>query len=432
MSKYLNRLAARIAREKLRESAEQAKNWIVTKKLVLEAEDEAGEAMDLELQQGDTVEMGADENGDLGIKTGAAVVVVSDPELAKRIADVVVSADELSDVEFVQKPALDAVLDGEDVDTTIDALADEEGTDIEVPEVNIEKKESVEAKFAKFAKHDIRAAHKLVCEAIQVEDCEDRPLNLYTIKADRVMKESYTDYAKFAARVSEMKGSLQPGEREIALSENGKVMGSFDKAANAGILFTEEEFDSPEAMDGMDDQPQALMQEYDLSDENLEKPDLTVLTPEDRAKLDEVMAELDVEDLSTMAVQKVDEVGEKLQETPALAELMDNYGVPAIWYAWKGEEANVPEVTEACLKRYEESAKTGADYMKLVKGLRGLKESTIATIVGSFNDHSLQECVRVYDSKYGKYVKAMKESCDADNFIAETAEAKRFTKRYFA
>ena len=106
--------------------------------------------------------------------------------------------------------------------------------------------------------------------------------------------------------------------------------------------------------------------------------------------------------------------------------------MPAVWYAWKGTQADVPAVAEACLKKYEESAKTGADYMALVKGLRGLKESTIAEIVGSFNDHRLQECVRVYDSKYGKYVKAMKESVDADNFIAETAEAKRFTKRYFA
>ena len=107
MSKYLNRLSARIAREALRESAEQAKNWIVSKKLILETEEG-----DLELDAGDTVEMGADENGDLGIKTGAAVVVVSDPELAAKIADIVVSSDELSDVNFVQKPALDAVLDG--------------------------------------------------------------------------------------------------------------------------------------------------------------------------------------------------------------------------------------------------------------------------------------------------------------------------------
>ena len=432
MSKYLNRLAARIAREELRESAEQAKNWIVSKRLVLEAEDEAGVPADLELDAGDTVEVGADENGDMAVKTGAAVVVVSDPELAAKIADVVVSSDELSDVNFVQKPALDAVLDGEEVDDVIDSLADEEGTEVEVPEVDVEKKESVEAKFAKFAKHDIRAAHKLTCESIQVEEGDAKPLNMHLIKADRVMKESYTDYAKFAARVSEMKGSLQPGEKEIALSENGKVIGSFDKAANAGTLFTEEEFESPEAMDAFDDAPADLMQEYDFGAEAMEKPDLSALAPEDKAKLDELMGELNVGEFSDAAVQKVDAAYNAMQEVPALATLVQEYGLPAVWYAWKGTEVNVPDVAESCLKGYEESAKTGADYMKLVRGLRGLKEATVATIVGSFNDHSLAECVRVYDSKYGKYVKAMKESVDADNFIAETAEAKRFTKRYFA
>jgi hypothetical protein len=319
MSKYLNRLSARIAREALRESAEQAKNWIVSKKLILETEEG-----DLELDAGDTVEMGADENGDLGIKTGAAVVVVSDPELAAKIADIVVSSDELSDVNFVQKPALDAVLDGEEVDDVIDSLADEEGTDIEVPEIDVEKKESVEAKFAKFAKHDIRAAHKLVCEPIQVEDGEAKALNMRLIKADRVMRESYTDYAKFAARVSELKGSLQPGDREIALSENGKVIGSFDKAASTGTLFTEEEFDSVDAMDGMDAEPAGLMQEYNFGAEELAKPDLSTLSEEDKAKLDELMGQLNVGEFTDVAMQTADEVYNKAQETPALAALMQD------------------------------------------------------------------------------------------------------------
>lgn len=436
MSKFVNRLAARVAMSKLRESAEEAKNWIVTKKLILEAEDEAGEPMDLELDAGDTVEIGADENGDLGVKTGAAVVVVSDPELAAKIADVVVSADELSDVNFVQKPALDAVLDGEDIDTTIDALADEEGTDVEVPEVEVEKKESVEAKFAKFAKNDIRAAHKLVCESIQVEDGEAKALNLYTIKADRVMKESFADYAKFAARVSEMKGSLQPGKREIALSESGKVIGSFDKAASAGTLFTEEEFDSVDAMDSFDDQPTDLMQEYNFGAEEVAKPDLSTLPEADKEKLDALMAELNVGEFTDAAMETADKVYNDAlaaQETnPALATMMQEYGLPAVWYAWKGQTQSAPEVAEACLKKYEESAKTGADYMELVRGLRGLKESTVAEIVSTFNDHNLQECVRVFDSKYGKFVKAFKESSSADNFIVETGAEKRFTKRFFA
>ena len=436
MSKYLNRLAARVAMSKLRESAEEAKNWIVTKKLVLEAEDEAGEPMDLELDSGDQIEIGSDENGDMAVKTGAAVVVISDADIAARIADVLASADELSDVNFVQKPALDAVLDGEDIDTTIDALADEEGTDVEVPEVEVEKKESVEAKFAKFAKNDIRAAHKLVCESIQVEDGEAKALNLYAIKADRVMKESFVDYAKFAARVSEMKGSLQPGKREIALSESGKVIGSFDKAASAGTLFTEEEFDSVDAMDSFDDQPTDLMQEYDFGAEEVAKPDLSTLPEADKEKLDALMAELNVGEFTDAAMETADKVYNDAlaaQETnPALATMMQEYGLPAVWYAWKGQTQSAPEVAEACLKKYEESAKTGADYMELVRGLRGLKESTVAEIVSTFNDHNLQECVRVFDSKYGKFVKAFKESSSADNFIVETGAEKRFTKRFFA
>lgn len=432
MSKYLTRLSARIAREKLRES----KDWIVTKKLVLEAEDEAGEPMDLELDAGDSISIGSDEGGDMAVKTGAAVVVISDVDLAKKIADLVVSSDELSGVNFVQKPALDAVLDGEDIDTTIDALADEEGTDVEVPEVEVEKKESVEAKFAKFAKNDIRAAHKLVCESIQVEDGEAKALNLYTIKADRVMKESFADYAKFAARVSEMKGSLQPGKREIALSESGKVIGSFDKAASAGTLFTEEEFDSVDAMDSFDDQPTDLMQEYDFGAEEVAKPDLSTLPEADKEKLDALMAELNVGEFTDAAMETADKVYNDAlaaQETnPALATMMQEYGLPAVWYAWKGQTQSAPEVAEACLKKYEESAKTGADYMELVRGLRGLKESTVAEIVSTFNDHNLQECVRVFDSKYGKFVKAFKESSSADNFIVETGAEKRFTKRFFA
>ena len=435
MSKYLKRLAARTARNQLREAAEQAKNWIVSKTLILEAEGEDGEQVDLELQPGDQVEVGASEDGDMAVKTGAAVVVITDPELAAKIADVVVSSDELSDVKFVDKPALDAVMDGEEVEDVIDSLADEEGTDIEVPEIEVEKKESVEAKFAKFAKHDIRADHVFMCESIQVEEGEPKALNMHVIKADRVMKESYTDYAKFAARVSEMKGSLQPGEREIALRENGKVMGAFNKASNSGILFTEEEFESPEAMDSFEDAPQEMMQEYNFGAEDLPKPDLEALSPEDKAKLDELLSEMNVGSFTDVAVQTAGEVWEKAKElkdtNPALADMFEQYGLPAVWYAWKDSEVEVPEVVEACLKNYEESAKTGADYMALVNGLRGLKESKIADIVGSFNDCSMEACVRVYDSKYGKYVKAMKESVDADNFIAETAEAKRFTKRFF-
>ena len=61
----------------------------------------------------------------------------------------------------------------------------------------------------------------------------------------------------------------------------------------------------------------------------------------------------------------------------------------------------------------------------------GLAEDKIRMIVESFKMPSVRECVRPFDSKYGVYCGCMKESVDADNFIAETKEEKRFSKRFF-
>ena len=95
MAKYINRLAARLAREKLAES----KAWVVSKKLILETDEG-----DVELEKGDVVDLGATPEGDLAVKSNsAAVVVIADADLASKIADTVVSSDELSDVEFVTK-----------------------------------------------------------------------------------------------------------------------------------------------------------------------------------------------------------------------------------------------------------------------------------------------------------------------------------------
>jgi hypothetical protein len=52
MAKFLKRLSARVAREALRESAKEAKNWIVSRKLILETEEG-----DIEFDKGETVEM---------------------------------------------------------------------------------------------------------------------------------------------------------------------------------------------------------------------------------------------------------------------------------------------------------------------------------------------------------------------------------------
>lgn len=437
MTKYLKRLAARAAREALRESAKEGKNWIVTKGLILEAEDENGDVAELEFQPGDVAEIGSTEDGDMAVKSSAAVVVISDPEIAEKIADTVVSSDELSDVKFVDRPALDAVMDGEDTEEVVDKIADagNENDDIEVAEVEVDKKESVQSKFKKFANHTIHSSKVLTCEAVRIDEEHDAPINMAVIKADRVMVESYEDYSKFSKRVSELKGSLQPGEKEVALSESGKVIGSFDKAASFGKLFLENEFDSVEDMDAFSTEPEMLEQDIDLEME---------ATPEDFAAVPEEEKNI-AREIYAMLMQNPDkyesdaefakEIDDRLAAAPAVKALVDRpeEDIYTVTAGFVEDQPSIEEKVEACLKGYEESAKSGEDYMKLVKGLEraNLKESVIKTIAGSFNDRSLKECVRCFDSKYGMFVKTFTESVDCDNFIEETKEAKRFTKRFF-
>ncbi len=355
MAKFLKRLSARVAREALRESAKEAKNWIVSRKLILETEEG-----DIEFDKGETVEIGATPEGDMALNGSAAVVVISDADLAAKIADVVVSSDELSDVNFVEKPALDAVMDGEEVDDVIDSLADDDNDEVEVAELDIEQKEAVETKFAKFSENRMNPAKFFVCESILVDETDNAPLNLRLIKTDSVKKESFSEYKKFAGRVAELNGSIQPGKREIALSEAGEIMGAYDTEANAGEIYPENTFESVDAMDNFDAAPAALMQYEDYGDN--------------------------------------------------------------------------AEVLESALGAFEESAKSGKDYVALVEAVEktGLAEEAVAKIVATFDNRSLTECVRAFDTKYGKYVAAFKESVDCDNFIAETGEEKRFTKRFFA
>ena len=47
----------------------------------------------------------------MAVNGSAACVIISDPELAAKIADTVVNADEMSDVNFVTKDAIDAVME---------------------------------------------------------------------------------------------------------------------------------------------------------------------------------------------------------------------------------------------------------------------------------------------------------------------------------
>lgn len=444
MAKFLNRFAARRGYAKLLESAKEGKKWIVSKKLILEAEDE-----NIELEKGEEIEIG-NKDGDLALSAGqAACVVIADPELAQKVADVVVSADELSDVKFVEKPALDAVMDGEEVDDVIDNLADEEGDNVEVAELDVEQKESVEAKYAKFSKNVMNPEKFIVCESILVDESDDAPINMRVMKADRIMRESMIDYNKFAARVSELNGSIQPGDREVALSESGKVIGAYNKTANSGILFLENEFDSVEAMDSFDTAPENLVSEADDElvgeDETINfdewlagKSPAEVLDADEREGVDPKWAAADMYDMTgdpyynqfiAPGAEAAAAYG-AADKPVTYEELHAHLNEPV---AMAAESCSVKECVERALGSYETSAKTGADYARLSRVLNyiGLKESVIANIVSTFDSKSLKECVRCFDSKYGKYVAAFNESVDCDNFIAETGDAKRFTKRYF-
>lgn len=374
--KYTNRLKARLAREKLAEAAKEGRNWIVTRKLILETEQG-----DMELDSGDSVEIGATDSGDMAVKGQAAVVVISDEDIAKKIADIVVNADELSDVEFEDRSALDALDDGEGLDQVVDDLADAEPAegedddaegDIEVPMVKPDQKESVENKFAKFSENRMNPKKFYACESILVDEESDDALNMFAIKVPGVMKESFNDYKEFTKRVSELKGSIQPGVREIALTESGKVMGDFNTESNEGTLYPENSFENTEDMDNFQSDPAGLM-DGDLG-------------YDEGAPMDDTV-----------------------------------------------EDAEFDECFESVLKAYEESAKSGADYMKLAESLEAMKlnENHIGEVVSSFNNSLMEGCVRAYDTKYGKYVAAFKESVDVNNFIEETKAEGRFTKRFF-
>ena len=356
MAKYLNRLSARLAREALRES----KAWVVSKKLILETDEG-----DVELEKGDMVDLGATPEGDLALKSNtAAVVVIADADLASKIADTVVSSDELGDVEFVTKDAVDTVLDGEPVDDVIGKMADEEpeASEVEVAEVDVDKKESVQAKFDKFAANPIAFTKSLKCESILIDEEDEGAIDMATLSQDSVAKEPFFGYEEFVARVSELGGSVQPGEVEKALDANGKMIGYFDKASSQGVIYPESSFESEEDM----------------------------------------------------------------MNVPAEAE-------PLMGAPLEGEEAEMTDAVEEALGCYESSEMSGADYMKMVESLKAanLSESTVAKIAGSFGNRTLAEGCKVFDTVLGKNVCVKESGVDADNWIVESGDEKRFTKRYF-
>lgn len=93
------------------------------------------------------------------------------------------------------------------------------------------------------------------------------------------------------------------------------------------------------------------------------------------------------------------------------------------------------EQVEESLKAYEESDKSGADYMTFVESLAkaGLEESVIGKVANSFVSRNLAEgTVTAFDTKHGAVVKALSENVEMNNWIADTKAEGTFTKRFVA
>ena len=351
--KYLARFRARQALDALRES----KAWIASKKLVLETEEG-----DLEIEKGQQVVLGATEDGNVAIKDPTAIVVVTDDELASKIVDAMKSAEELGDVKFMDKPALDAALEGETVEDLVAGLVDsaDDSEEVEVATVDSEEDSSVEEKCEKIAENVIPLTGKVLeVEAIQIAEEDDAPINLGDVTAENTCAQDVTSYEEFAAQAA----TIAPGDSEIAFDADGKVIGYWDAAANTGKIFSCG-FDSAEDMMGANTDPVAAVQ-------------------------------------------------------PAEFE--------------QGLDADKLESVEEALKTYEESSKSAKDLFAMTESLEkaGLEESAIATVANSFVSRSMKEGVMVFDTKLGKSVAVFTESVDANNYIAESGEENRFTKRYF-
>lgn len=356
--KYLNRVRARLALAQLRES----KAWIASKHLVLETEEG-----DLEVKKGAKVILGATKDGDVAIKDPTAIVVISDDDLASKVVNALTSAESLDDVKFLDKPALDAALEGATVDELVAGLVDaeDESDSIEQAIVDTAKDDSVEEKCEKIAENAIElTGNVLNCESVLIDEEDDEPINLGDVTADTCAKEDVADYEEFKARVADLGGQIQPGKKEIALTAEGKVIGYFDTDTNTGSIYLDQQFDSTEDMDNFNSEPEAVVQPAEFE--------------------------------SALDAEKMESV-------------------------------------EGALKAYEESAKSAKDLFAMTESLEkaGLDESAIGVVANTFVGTALKEGVNVFDTKLGKVVAAFKESIDANNYIAESGEENRFTKRYF-
>lgn len=356
MAKYLKRYNARLALQKLKES----RTWIVKKHMLLETED-----ADLELNPGDPVILGATEAGEVAIKDPKAVVVIADDAVASKVLDAITNAESLGDVEFIDKPALDAALDGASVEDIIDGLADSDDDSVETPVASTADDASVEEKCEAIAENIIPTKNAMYCERAYIAEDEGDSLELTSVKTPAEDVLDMSSYDEFTAKIAELGGSVQPGAKEIALNAEGLVMGYFDQEAGAGKIFPTVTFANAEEMDNF-------------------------------------------------------EAG---QSDSALAAIQDDPELESV------DEA----VVESALKAYEESAMSAKDLNTLTESLTkaGVAESALGKIANTFVKSSLKEGVNVFDTKLGKVVACFAERVEADNYIAESGEETRYTKRFF-
>ena len=275
--KYLARFRARQALDALRES----KAWIASKKLVLETEEG-----DLEIEKGQQVILGATEDGNVAIKDPTAIVVVTDDELASKIVDAMKSAEELGDVKFLDKPALDAALEGETVEDLVSSLVDAEddSEEVEVSTVDAEESASVEEKCEKIAENVIALNGKVLeVEAIQIDEEDNAPINLGDVTADNGCAQDIASYDEFTSAAT----TIAPGDSEIAFDANGKVIGYWDAATNSGKIFNCG-FDSVEDMMNANTDPVPAVQpaafEAGMDADKLESVEGALKTYEESAK----------------------------------------------------------------------------------------------------------------------------------------------------
>jgi len=356
MAKYLKRYNARLALQKLKES----RTWIVKKHMLLETED-----ADLELNPGDPVILGATEAGEVAIKDPKAVVVIADDAVAAKVVDAITNAEALGDVEFIDKPALDAALDGASVEDIIDGLADSDDETIETAVASTADDASVEEKCEAIAENIISTKDAMYCERAYIAEEGEDSLELAAVKTPAEDVIDITQYDEFTSKIQELGGSIQPGAKEIALNSQGLVMGYYDQEAGAGKIF----------------------------------PTVTFANPDEMSEF-----EAGQSDAALAAVQS----------DPAL-------------------EACEESVIEEALKTYEESAMSAKDLNTLTESLvkAGVAESELGKIANTFVKSSLKEGVNVFDTKLGKVVACFSERVEADNYIAESGEETRYTKRFF-